>query len=134
MTILFLVKVFEEESHANDFVRGKLFAQRLCYFKKLEDRAGRGDRDEGAIVPPIDNLQIRLEARNVDTGEIEQFTFASELGAPPVLRPRWFDNVNVFCMYAGHSGHFRNVSRDNVQEFKRQLEIPASARGLVTMP
>ena len=33
--ILFLVKVFEQEEHARDFVNGTMFVNRLFHFKKL---------------------------------------------------------------------------------------------------
>ena len=39
--IFFLVKVFEQEEHARDFVNGAIFANRLSHFKKLEGDEGR---------------------------------------------------------------------------------------------
>ena len=32
--IFYLMKVFSEAQHADDFVKGKVYANRLCYFKK----------------------------------------------------------------------------------------------------
>ena len=34
------------------------------------------------------------------------------------------DHFNVFCMYAGYSGAFKEISTDNLQCFQKQLEIP----------
>ena len=50
-TIYFLVKVFSDKKYAEDFVNGKLFANRLSYFRKLEEeqQANRGDRHEGVV-------------------------------------------------------------------------------------
>ena len=102
-----------------------MYANRLSYFKKIEDHDGRGDEDEGAIMFQLDGLTATLEFTNMDTGEVERTTMTEpDFAAPPILRPEWFDDINVFCMYAGHSGEFQHVSPDNLQEFRRQLEIP----------
>jgi hypothetical protein len=123
--IFYLAKVFQEREHAKDFVSGRMYANRLSYFKKIEDHDGRGDEDEGAIMFQLDGLTATLEFTNMDTGEVERTTMTElDFAAPPILRPEWFDDINVFCMYAGHSGEFQHVSPDNLQEFRRQLEIP----------
>lgn len=33
-------------------------------------------------------------------------------------------SFNVFCIYATRSGEFEGVSEDNIDSFKKQLEIP----------
>ena len=123
--IIFLVKVFQEARYADNFVRGKLYAHRLSYFKRIEDRDGRRDEDEGAIMLQRDGLIVEFTATNIETGESSRITMAGhEFAAPIIMRPRWFDHINVFCMYAGHSGDFQSISDDNVHSFKKQLEIP----------
>lgn len=49
--IFFLAKVFDNENYAEDFISGKVFANRLSYFKELEeeDSANRSDRHEGTV-------------------------------------------------------------------------------------
>ena len=124
--IFFLVKVFQEQDHADDFIRGKMFANRLCYFKKLEDQDGRGDEEEGAIMPFGENLILTLKPTNVETGEVDKITITKDdLAAPLVIVPRWFDHFNLFCMYAAHSDGFRHVSFDNVQDIQNLFKIPA---------
>ena len=123
--IHFLVKMFSEPEHADKFLRGELYARRLSWFKKLESDEGRGDEYEAAIMPRRDNLIITLEAKTMETGEVEEFTIPMEdLAAPPILQPQQFDHINVFCMYAAHSGDFKQVSEDNIQDYRRQLELP----------
>ena len=123
--IHFLVKVFSEQDHADKFLRGELYARRLSWFKKLEGDDGRRDEYEAAIMPRRDNLIITLEAKNVVTGEVEEFTIPMEdLAAPPILQPEHFDHINVFCMYAAHSGDFKQILEDNIQDYRRQLELP----------
>ena len=48
-TVFFLVKFFDNPNHADDFVHGRVFANRLSRFKKAEDSDafGRMDRHEG---------------------------------------------------------------------------------------
>ena len=123
--IHFLVKAFTELEHANRFLQGELYARRLSWFKKLESDEGRGDEYEAAIMPQRENLIITLATHNMVTGEVEEFTIPSEdLAAPPILQPEHFDHINVFCMYAAHSGDFKEVSEDNIQDYRRQLELP----------
>ena len=120
--ILFLIKVFDEEEYAAAFLDGTLFARRLRCFKEMEEADGRGDKYEGAIMPAISGLTITLKTTDVATGEVDKITMTEEdFAAPPVMQPEWFDHVNVFCMYAGHSG---NISPNNAEDFKRQLELP----------
>ena len=123
--IFFLVKVFQEREHADAFLRGEMYANTLSYFKKIEGDDGRGDEDEGAIMPPIDGLTITLQGTDLDTGEVNTVAItAADLAAPPIIRPEWFDHINVFCMYAAHTSGFEGTSIDNLQDFKKQLEIP----------
>jgi hypothetical protein len=123
--ILFLVKVFEQAEHARDFVNGTMFVNRLFHFKKLEGDEGRGDEYEGNIMPQREGLILTLQATNQDTGEVDEITITEDdLAAPVIMAPEWFDHINVFCMYAGHSGTFEWVSEANLLDFKKQLELP----------
>ncbi len=125
--IFFLAKVFQEQDHANEFISGRLFANRLSYFKRVEDAEGRGDPREGAILPPLDRLTITLEGKDPRTGSVEEITITGhDLEAPPVIVPRWFDHINLFCMYAAHSGGLHGISLDNLRDLRKQVEIPES--------
>ncbi len=123
--ILFFVKIYEKEEHADDFVRGSLFANRLRYFKQIENRDGRGDKYEGAIVPKLDGLCFTLSCTDTHTGEVTEIIIPKDdFAGPPIILPRWFDHINLFCMYSGHSGGTEKISADNLQCLKKQLEIP----------
>ena len=127
--IFFFVKVFSEKEHADAFINGDLFARRLYCFKKMEDRDGRGDEYEGAIFHQREGLRIHLTATNQETGKSDTIEFGGEeLASPLILQPRWYDHLNVFCMYAGHSGKFESVNPDNIDEFKAQLVMPEKCR------
>ena len=123
--ILFLAKFFSKREYADEFVRGKMYVNRLSYFKKLENLDGRGDELEGAIVAQLDGLVITMKITEPSTGAVEEFTIPVEdLAAPPIISPEWFDYINVYCMYAGHNGDFAEVTSSNLQEFRRHLQIP----------
>ncbi len=122
--IFFFAKIFKKKEHADDFVRGSLFANRPCYFKQIENRDGRGDKYEGAIIPELDGLSFTLTSTDIQTGEVSEITIPEEdFAAPPIIQPTWLDHFNVFCMYAGDSGGTEKISADNLQCLKKQLEI-----------
>ena len=119
------LKVLSEQDHADKFMRGELYARRLSWFKRLEGDDGRGDEYEAAIMLRRDNLIITLEAKNEVTGEVEELTIPmDDLAAPPILQLEYFNHINVCCMYAAHSGDFKQISEDNIQDYRRQLELP----------
>jgi len=115
-TIFFLAKIFNEEKYATDFVSGKLFANRLSYFKKLEEAEGanRGDQHEGVVSwHQPDQVQVEINGRTL-----------IDLAGPVSTQMNWHDHLNVFCIYAAHSGDFVNVTPENMTDFKKYLEIP----------
>ena len=74
-----------------------------------------------------------MKGTNHDTGEVEvnEITITeADLAAPVIMAPEWFDHINVFCMFAGHSGTFEWLSDDNLLDFKKQLELPEDCLSL----
>lgn len=130
--ILFLVKVFEDKKHADDLLRGRLFVNRLSYFKNIEDNDGRGDKDEGAVPLLLtDDLVITVESENRTTGKTTSSKLTRKnLLAPPILRPNWYDHIHVYCMYAGHTGDFRSLTSANVRDFESYLRLTEDAKKL----
>ena len=122
--IVFLAKVFSEPGHADDLIKGKLYANRLSYFKNIEGDPTRGDPEEGAIMPQLEGLAFELTSTNPTTGEVNKVTITKDdLAAPPVIRPRWFEDTNLFCMYAARTGTFTTVSEQNITDFQNQLQM-----------
>lgn len=124
--ILFLVKVFGDEVHARAFMDGELFARRLSYFKGLDGSDIRRDEDEGAVMLQREGGVLELTAKNPETGEILSSIRipGSQLAAPLTIRPGWANHINLFCMYAGHSGDTDNIADSTAEHFQRQLTIP----------
>lgn len=121
-TILFFVKIFSSKAHAEDFLSGILYSNRLAFFRKLEEdvQANRGDRHE-AVVGWYQPEQINLV---LNDREIK------DLAAPVSLQINQHNDLNIFCIYAAHSGPFNEVTDDNILELKEYLKIPSDCLAL----
>ena len=121
-TIFFFVKVFDRKEYAEDFIKGNLFSNRLSFFRKHEEEksANRGDKHEG-VVSWHQPDQIRLEIN----GRI-----ITDLAGPVMTQMNWHDHLNVFCIYAAHSGEFDEVSEETIEAFKEQIAIPEDCQKL----
>lgn len=115
-TIFFFVKIFDDKNYALDFMNGKMFSNRLSYFRNLEESqsANRGDKNEG-LVSLFQPEQVNVEING---------RLLTDLAGPISIKMNWHDNLNVFCIYAAHSGDFESLNTENFNEFKKQLEIP----------
>ena len=118
MTYL-LVKFFDNESYVNDFLAGRIYANRLSYYKAIEDQqdGGRGDPKEGmgAWLQPGRGRLV-----------INEMDMTSDLAGPIELQPNWLNHLNVFCLYAVHSGDLDPCNpRDwEIDAFRNYLLIP----------
>ena len=121
----FLVKFFDNEVYARDFVNGRVYANTLATFKALEgiDDSGRADRHEGTIAW-LQPGHGRLEINGMD--------ITDDLAGPTQLQKSWLDYLHVFCLHAAHSGSLdlAKVSNVNIEELRRQLIIPDECRAL----
>jgi len=123
-TIWYLVKIFKEEQHAEQFISGNLYLNRLSYFKKIEEKGddGRLDKNE-AVAMWFDGLNLSIPG--VGSCEITK----KDLAEPISISYQHHDYLNVFCMYAVHTIGFECVdgnikySEDRAAQLKRQLEI-----------
>ena len=115
MTYIYaLIKFFDKPEYAQDFMSGKLYANRLSYFKEIEGEDGgdaRSDKHEGVSA----NWQL-------DQGKLvlngHRFTNGSA-----IIQMNWLDHLNVFCLHAIHGGDFELTS-ENLDDFKEHLKIP----------
>ena len=123
--IFFLVKVFSKQDHADKLLKGELYSRRLSWFKNLEIDKERGDEYEAASVLRPEGLTLPLASTDVATGKTEEVTVTEwEFASPIVFKPRYFDHVNLFCLYAAQSGNFRWISEDRIEDLKKQIELP----------
>ncbi len=90
-----LVKFLTEEVHLRDLLDGKIYANRLSWFRRIEesDDSGRGDKYEGIVgwfqsgrgILTLDGLDImRLSAFQVGV----RVSSSAQLGLPAYSRAR----------------------------------------------
>lgn len=116
--IFFFVKFFNDEQYVEDFIEGKIFANRLSYFKRIEanEDFNRTDKHEGVIgwfQPDLGHF------------EINGMDITGDLAGPVEIQREWLDYLNIFCMYSAHSGDLDlgNLPTENIDVFRSQLEI-----------
>ena len=116
-----LTKMCGSEDFAKAFRSGKLYANRLSHFRKLE--AGqRGDPHEGVFVMS-DKAVLTLTATfpgGSDTVTLTEKDFAG----PPLLMPDRVSFLNIFCMHMAHCREFTPSSAGPATWVKLDLEIP----------
>lgn len=117
--ILFLVKFLSSEAYVESLLRGRLYAQRLSWFKQREDGTapGRLDPHEGTS-SWLQPGSVRLEMNGWD--------FTPDLAGPVQTQASWFDHLNVFCVHAVHTddiGLERSASGIK-EDLRRRLLIP----------
>ena len=68
---------------------------------------------------------FELTATTLATGKVSSIRIPeSELAAPLTIHPEWANHINLFCMYAGHSGDSNNITESAAEHFQRQLTSP----------
>ena len=116
--ILFFVKFFSEKKHARDFMQGKIYANRLSYFKGIEgtDDSGRADRHEGAI---------GWFQPNQGRFTINEMDITGDLAGPVEIQREWLNYRNLFCVHAAHTGDIdlRNLSDHDIEHLRKQLVL-----------
>jgi hypothetical protein len=112
--IIFFVKTFEKEEHANDFLGGTLYMNNLNYFKSLEDKGdGRHDKYEGATAwfPPQKIINIDINGVKINS---------SDLDDPVVIHKHSLLAKHVFCL---HAGCVDGAKQCTTAAFEKQLRI-----------
>jgi hypothetical protein len=95
--ILFLIKFFTQEIHADRLMKGELFMNRLSYFKQVEDDSldGRLDHTEAVAMwwQPHD---VQIEFENFPHLKIT----SKDLAGPVSTSFDFHNHLHLFCMYA----------------------------------
>jgi hypothetical protein len=91
------VKFFSERDHAEQFLDGKLFMQRVAHFRQQEDEEGRWDRTEGVSAwLQKQGLEIQLTMPTIGVANITE----RDLAAPVSISMSETDEPYIFCLYA----------------------------------
>src|SRR6185437_12070425 len=91
------VKFFSERDHAEQFLDGDLFMQRLACFRRQEDEEGRWDSTEGVSAwLQKKGIEIQLTIPSIGVANITEH----DLAAPVSFSLSEIDELYIFCMYA----------------------------------
>ena len=115
--IMFFAKAFEAACHADAFMAGRLRANRLSRFRKMENEDPRTDDREGTITLQSDNTaKVVLIPHNAPENAIE-------IHGPGSMRVSTVDDLCVLCMYAAlfHPDDKRDMS---AEARRRSLAVP----------
>ena len=115
--IFFLARFFEKERHATDFMNGQLRANKLSYYKKLEEgqKDGRRDKYEGMIAWGQPG-RVRIEINGHD--------MSSDLAGPVSLSSDRIDEFNIICLYAACIRNCGQELPQDLEEIRHHSLIP----------
>jgi hypothetical protein len=128
-TIRYFIKFFQQEGWADDFMKGKLFLNRLSYFKKIEalyNDDGRPDTNE-AVAMWWQPDRVRISMNFPAFGRIE--ITEKDLAAPTCMSFEYHDHVHLLCLHAMYTsglpiiGDKLLLEEGQVAELHKQLRI-----------
>ena len=119
-----LVKFLTEEDYVWDLLAGRIYANRLSWFRRIEesDDSGRGDPYEGIVGWFQPGGSMRLD--DVD--------IMPYINRPIEIRSNKLDHCNLYCTTYGWIDEdvLTNLSDDDPGELSNTLTIPKSWRSL----
>ena len=127
--VFVLVKMCSSEEHANDFCQGRLYANPLGYFQRLEEKGNRADRDEGAFWDPLDSATLTLTATGPNGNDSIVLT-KKDLERPIALQFDRTKCLNVFCLYAFHDDQLPDPDElpRHLDVYHHEFRIPESCQ------
>ena len=127
--IFTVVKMCSSEEYANDFCQGRLYANPLGYFQRLEEKGNRADRDEGAFWEPLDSATFTLTATGPN-GNDSIILAKKDLERPISFQFDRTKCLNVFCLYAFHSGQLPDRAEvpRHLDVYRQECRIPESCQ------
>ena len=103
--VFLLAKVFSEKRYAEEFLQGRLHANRLSEFKRITDDFARGDEYEGGVMIDPDGISMVLQRQDSKTGEVQEVVLEGQhFGSSIKMQLPYFDDLNLFCMYGVRLG------------------------------
>jgi hypothetical protein len=127
-TILYLVKFFEREEYANQFLQGRLYLNRLRHYKRLEEACGDGRLDY-AEAPAAWYQKDKFSMEFHDHPKLN--IRPENLAGPALFSFESYDDLNILCMTAIHTGEFAcedgliSLAEEDEDQLHAQLQIDA---------
>lgn len=121
--VWFLVKFFAAEEHADEFLNGKVYLNRLSYFKQMEaeEADGRPDRTEAVMCwwQPND-LTITITVPELE----QEITITkADLAGPVSMSADFHNHLHLFCTYAVYTDGFEIKDGQIDCEIEREAEL-----------
>jgi len=121
--VILPAKVFSEKRYAEQFLEGKLYANRLSEFKCIEDDLTRGDEYEGGVMIDPDGILMEIQSEDQETGESQKVVLeGQDFGSSIKMKLPYFDDLNLFCMYGGRLGDLA-LTPENTDAIKERLSL-----------
>jgi hypothetical protein len=128
--IWYFIKFFKEEVHADQFIRGTLYLNRLSFFRSIEEddncTDGRQDKTEAlAIWLQPHDLVIEVKMPGVGEAKITK----DDLAGPVSISYDHHDNFHIYCLYAvqttgfGSIGGKLELTESEAAELQKQVAI-----------
>ena len=126
--IWYLIKFFSEEAHADQFIAGNLYLNRLSYFKRIEEEFGDGRPDATEAVAmwwQPDDFSMTLTVPGIGEVTITK----ADLAALVSMAYEHHDYLHIFCLYAVHTSGFSCVdgkidyAPEEAEKLHNQLRI-----------
>lgn len=113
--IVFFLRIFDNEDYMNDFLNGKIYMNRLSYFRKIEEssESNRADEKEGlcAFWQPESGV-FKVNGHTL-----------TDFAAPIEMRLNHSDNLHVFCLFAGATNASNLSDQSKLSEIKNDLSV-----------
>ncbi len=126
--IWYFVKFFNNEVHADEFMRGNLHLKRLGYFKTMEQQKDDGRPDSREAIShwwQPNDFVMKLTVPGVGEIEIKN----DDLAGPVSMSYDYHENLHVFCLYSIHTVGFEIIdgkidyAESEGETLKKQLEV-----------
>ena len=120
--IFFLAKFFGDEQHAEQFLRGSIYANRLAYFRNLEGEGNRADAYEGVGLMRGDiELSVSINGSQTERIVVPE----RELAGPIEVRMDWTEHVTCSACMLRIVATTATYLLAGLTSFKKeQIEIP----------
>lgn len=122
--IAFFLRIFENVRYLEDFLDGKIYINRLSYFRQLEES------QEGNRADPKEGLAALWQPNDV-IFEVNGHRL-TDFAAPIESRTVGSDNLHVFCLFAGATNESNLTDPSKIDVIKQDLKVPEDLANLGT--
>ena len=124
--ILMFIKMMEKEAYASSLLDGRLYLNRVSWFKEQEcgNTSPRFDSDEGLnVIRMSESGTITLWPEDNPANKI--VVTAGDLVGPVRVESNYLNSLNGYCLHAVHSGNINidSITKADVAHLQEQLQM-----------